>query len=256
MKTPLLLSLTLAIVVLGEPATLEDLKEKAEAGNKDAQYQVGAHYLEGKSSVRELAMKWLIKASEAGHAGAQYLLGDLYHRSHFKVPGIGYDIDLAMKWYNRSAEAGDLKAQLTLVRLYGKGAKGVSKDTLLAEKWQAKVTEQYIRMAEEGDISAQYMLGYYYRFGKGGLDANRSLALKWHESAAMGGHKKAMTECYILYANKDRLKSYAWSLTSQYFYGTIVSGQTWLDHEKQLEAEAISRKWVKQISANMKAKKP
>ena len=133
MKTPLLLSLTLAIVVFGEPATLEDLKEKAEAGNKDAQYQVGAHYLEGKSSVRELAMKWLIKASEAGHAGAQYLLGDLYHRSHFKVPGIGYDIDLAMKWYNRSAEAGDLKAQLTLVRLYGKGAKGVSKDTLLAE---------------------------------------------------------------------------------------------------------------------------
>ena len=111
-------------------------------------------------------------------------------------------------------------------------------------------------MAEDGDISAQYMLGYYYWFGKGGLDANCSLALKWHESAAMGGHKKAMTECYVLYGNKDRLKSYAWSLTSQYFYCTIVSGQTWLDHEQQLEAEAISRKWVKQISANMKAKKP
>jgi TPR repeat protein len=243
--------------VFAKLPSFEQLKEKAEAGDKDAQYEVGLRYLDGKSSIRDKAVKWLISASELGHTGAQYLLGDLYHRSYFKVPGLGFDINRAMKWYESAATAGALKAQLALARIYGSGARGVSKDTLLSEKWQAKATEQYQHMAKEGDINAQYVLGGYYKSGKGGLKASRLMALKWYESAAMGGHKKAMPQCYVLYSSKDRMMAYAWSLTAHYFGERLfASGKSYLDREQQLKAEAVSRDLVKQISANMKAKNP
>src|ERR1700693_5562470 len=52
----------------------------ADAGDAEAAFIVGDHYLEGKGTLRRSseAARWYYRAAEAGHAGAQCRLAQLY----------------------------------------------------------------------------------------------------------------------------------------------------------------------------------
>lgn len=75
-----------------EPANaLEQLRQAAEAGNADAQYQLGMSYWQktagmsmgdaGNSQYARDAEPWFRKAAEQGHAAAQFKIGDMYWRA-------------------------------------------------------------------------------------------------------------------------------------------------------------------------------
>ncbi len=118
--------------VLGkENDPLFDLKVRAEKGDAEAQYNLGGWYLErqGVANYPE-AFKWINKAAEQGHPGAQTNLGFMYAQGL----GVKRDNIEASNWYSQSAEQGLLKAQYGLGLMYANG-QGVKQDYIEAYKW-------------------------------------------------------------------------------------------------------------------------
>ena len=124
----------------------DNLKNAAEKGVVEAQYNLGVCYEFGKGVEKDLseAVKWYRKAAEQGDAMAQYNLGILY----FEGSGVDKNLPEAAKWFRKSAEQGDANAQYN----YGvclQNGYGVDKDKAKAYAW-------YTLSAKEGpDVSAE-----------------------------------------------------------------------------------------------------
>jgi uncharacterized protein len=84
----------------------------------------------------ELFRKYLEKA-QAGDVDAQYNIGILYYHGE----GIRKDHDEALKWFHLSAEQGDAEAQYNLGFMYGRG-EGAPKDHRASMEWFQKAASQ------------------------------------------------------------------------------------------------------------------
>jgi hypothetical protein len=71
------------------------------SGNVEAQYQLAGFYRSGWSVKKsdEMAVEWLLKASEQGHVQAQYSLGTMYENGW----GVPKSREEAMRWYQSAA---------------------------------------------------------------------------------------------------------------------------------------------------------
>ena len=89
--------------------------EAAEAGNADAQYELGCCYNYGQGVLNNYgeAVKWYRKAADQGNAFAQYSLGLCYTNGK----GVEQDQAEAAKWYRKAADQGDEKAKEKLESL-------------------------------------------------------------------------------------------------------------------------------------------
>ena len=78
--------------------SVEELIEKAEKGDADAQYELGLMYLEGKGVKKSYneAFEWLLGAAHQGDADYQYKLAKIYLDA-----GV---YDRAFDWLRRAAE--------------------------------------------------------------------------------------------------------------------------------------------------------
>ncbi len=155
---------------------------KAEAGNAEAQFNLGEMYYngEGVSQNDKEALKWYLKAAEQGHAGAQYTLGFMYYNGE----GVSQNDKEATNWFSRAARHGHAKAQRILAICYAKG-KGVPKD-------YKKAFKLFSEAADQGDVGAQACLGWMY--GKGlGVTQNYKEAANWFFKAAEQGDDGAQS---------------------------------------------------------------
>jgi len=84
----------------------------------------------------DLFTKYLAKA-QAGDIDAQYNLGVMYYHGE----GIRKDYDEALKWFHLSAEQGDAEAQFNLGFMYGRG-EGSPKDHRASMEWFQKAAAQ------------------------------------------------------------------------------------------------------------------
>ena len=120
-----------------EDVNVVQLRERADAGDADAQYELGVKCFVGKDVPFDPAqsLQRLRKAAEQGHADALSLLRKLYDD--------GQDAQLqedaqSAQWfaycYRKAAERGDAYAQLCLSQFYLEGC-GVPKDWVEAYKW-------------------------------------------------------------------------------------------------------------------------
>ena len=109
-----------------------DLRERAEAGDPEAQRELGSEYLFGPSVPRDPAeaATWYRRAAEQGHLGAQLDVAALYVHG----TGVPQDDAEAVKWYRRAAEQGDAYAQTELAILYSEG-RGAAQDDASAYTW-------------------------------------------------------------------------------------------------------------------------
>jgi TPR repeat protein len=188
----------------------EKLKE-ANAGNSNAQYDIGAMYQNGRgvAADRDKAIEWYRKAAaqnnqnavsrlnliqsneerfnktlaraEKGEVESQYDLGNMY------TEGIGTDADTskARAWYEKAASQEFEKAQYKLGLIYYEES-SASKDLPLAFKLFRKA-------AEKGYPPAQFYLGKMYASGQG-VKRNYGAALEWLSKAADGGFNEARRE--------------------------------------------------------------
>ena len=112
------------------------------------------------------AFELLRPASNAGDAGAQALLGQMFQAGW----GVSPDFNQAFKWWSRAAEQGNTDAQWGLGLLYNDG-KGVRQDDKKAADW-------WIKAAEKGNIKATVNLAFLYEEGRGvSIDQKESAKL-------------------------------------------------------------------------------
>ena len=127
---------------------ISKLKKQAEAGDIEAQFNLGMCYKNGYGVEKNLrkATNLYRKAAEQGDATAQYNLGLCYANGD----GVEKNLPEAAKWWRKAAEQGNAKAQFDLGLLYYWGC-GVEQNLTEAANWFRKA-------AEQGDADAQKAL--------------------------------------------------------------------------------------------------
>lgn len=137
------------------------LVKKAEAGDSEAQYDLGRFYLLNDEAVSAEGMKWLTKAAENGYADAQRWLARTFEHGWY---GMDKNDEKYVYWLTKLANNNDLEngkssiaaAQYYLGKLYYRGERGVEKNISEYLKWEKKA-------AYNGYYPAAFSLGLYYK---------------------------------------------------------------------------------------------
>ena len=187
---------------------LEVMTRKAEAGDPQAQFELGNRYDNGDGVTKNAskAMEWYRKAAEKGNGSAQYRLGVSYMHGN----GIAADLALGMMWLQKASEQGDTEALQELGQVYDDEydyQRGESKNAFKAAEW-------YQKAAERGSASAQIYLGVAYFLGKG-VPKDDVQAVAWWRKAAEQGNADAQNYLGWAYAKgqgvpKDLVKAVEW----------------------------------------------
>ena len=157
--------------------SIEEVKNKAEAGNPEAMATYGAALATGAFGLKQSqneSIRWFKMAAEKGSVDGASGLGWAY----FNGEGIEQDYKEAAKWFLIAAEKGNPVAQERMGYLYYEG-KGVPQESGVAFGWYKKSAEQ----GNEGGICGVAMC---YLFGKG-VEKNDQEALVWFKKAADRG---------------------------------------------------------------------
>ncbi|RKX37320.1 MAG: hypothetical protein DRP64_17360, partial [Verrucomicrobia bacterium] len=159
---------------------LDKLKQDAETGDAQAQYELGHADETGDGVQTNLpgAVEWYTRSAEQGCADAQYRLGRCYR----KGVGVETNILVAITWLEKAVSQNHPKAQNTLGYCYEKG-QGV-------ETNHTEALRLYHLSAEQDDEVAQCNLGQCYRVGRG-VETNLVEAVKWYRLSAEQGYAKA-----------------------------------------------------------------
>lgn len=117
--------------LIAGPAVEEVLK-RAQAGDLNAQNEVGILYSEGRGLPQNYleAKDWFKKAADLGHAGAQVNLGTLYSLGQ----GAPYSDHMALFWFQKAAEQRNALAFAKLGMMYERG-RGVPQSLVEAHMW-------------------------------------------------------------------------------------------------------------------------
>ena len=172
----------------GNVQALRQLQSAAQAGDADAQVDLGLMYDQGQGVPQNYAeaLKWYRKAADQGDATAQYNVGVMYDHGQ----GVPQNHAEAAKWFRKAAAQGISDAQYNLGVMYHQG-QGVPQNYVAAAKWLRKA-------ADQGDVQAQRNLAVMYWLGRG-VPQDYTQALKWFIVAkAAGGSKKAAKGMQIL----------------------------------------------------------
>jgi len=123
----------LALPVFSQTAEFKEAKAKAEQGDAEAQFQVGAMYEAGLGVLKSYAEsgKWYLKAAAQGVAEAQYELGVRYYE-YGKNAKTNYTT--AFSWFFKAANQGFVPAQYNVAVMYALG-QGVPLEKVEAQKW-------------------------------------------------------------------------------------------------------------------------
>lgn len=115
-----------------------DLLENAEAGDAEAQFQLGYAYFNGTGVDEDHleAANWFEQSARQGHDGAQYLLGYM----HYEGLGLTKDDVEAVHWVRQAAEQGRVEGEYLLGYLYYKGH-GVERNYIEAHFWLSRAKE-------------------------------------------------------------------------------------------------------------------
>lgn len=168
-----------------QKADLAATKAKAEAGDPEAQINLGVMYLDRDVVPRDVrqAVYWFNKAAQ-GDPVRQYMIGEI-----FTSRGLSAD-----RWYEKAADQGHADAQYRTGVKYHHGrlvgTKTVGKNYL-------KAAQYFVKAADQGHAKAQYMLGEMYYKGEG-VPKALDKALEWFRKAADQGHFNAQAMLRLL----------------------------------------------------------
>lgn len=177
---------------------LEELKQKAEQGDADAQYKVGTYYFRSgnlnvasfwleqaakqgnresfyrlnlvafkDNLIKDEIVKWYLPLVNQGNVAAQYYFGKLLEKSE--------RYSEALEWLSRAANQGDLSAQLHLGRRFRDGGYGYDQNYRKSFEW-------FLKAAEQGSQEACRRVGWFYSVGTG-VRKSDAKAIEWYEKA-------------------------------------------------------------------------
>ncbi|MCI0507367.1 MAG: sel1 repeat family protein [Gammaproteobacteria bacterium] len=151
------------------------LQREANAGNAEAQYQLGRMYDTGDKLERDRqkAITWFTSAAKQGHADAQYRLAIAYLYG-ISVPK---NISAGENWLTNAAKQNHPVAK-EMIPIY-LANRSVNMPTSIALNW-------YLEKAAKGDPDGQFGVGNMYENGWG-LNVNNNEARKWFAAARAAG---------------------------------------------------------------------
>jgi len=160
------------------------LKKTAQAGNPEAQHQLGMCYANGDGLELDYsqAFDWVQKAADQQHTQALRTLAWLYANGF----GTEQNDDKAQALVIQLAEAGGAKDQYFLASLYQSGLYGMQTDSEKMVYW-------YYRAAQQHYARAQYALAKIIMKGVD-LEPNDEMVFQWLSLANINGHEKAGEE--------------------------------------------------------------
>jgi TPR repeat protein len=193
----------------------EQLMQQADAGDAQAQLQLGLAYRDGRYGLARDARSadgWLARAARSGSDYAAALLGDAYA----KGDGVARDENTAERWWRQAALAGNAHAEAqlgqtrrdsgieapaqapdridrTLGVTQGHSLLGGLYRLVLGDVSDSRSIDTLKHRALAGDGTAQYQLAMRYRDGAWGVEADPAQALVWLRQAARNGNPIAMT---------------------------------------------------------------
>lgn len=151
---------------------IDELRVKANQGDTNAQFQLGAAYDQGRGINKNQieAATWYRKAAELGHPAAQNSLGSMHQFGE----GVPQDNVEAVKWFQKAADQGYGEAYTNLGYMYDVGL-GVKQD-------QQKAVSLYLNGVEKGSLNAMLNVGVSYWKGEG-VAKDIVQAYKWLDLA-------------------------------------------------------------------------
>lgn len=195
-------------------ATREALQKRAEAGDTQAQVELGrALETDGVPADKVASTGWYRKAAMAGNAKGAWQLGfatmlgvgterdvpaglDWLRKSvdisqnaddmaslSVVLEMAGHSPQEAMQWAQKAADKGSPKGMEVLGMAHLSGQWGLPKDPALAEKLLTQA-------AQKGDANTQLVLGQLYLTGLFGRK-DAAAGMRWLQAAADGGNAKA-----------------------------------------------------------------
>jgi hypothetical protein len=185
-------------------------KASAEAGQAEAQFDLGVLYAQGLGVRRDLteASNWYGKSARQGNAEAEFALGQLYSRGW----GVPRDEADAIRWFEmaNSVESDGPPTDWARVEGYG-----MPRDPKQAAYW-------YQLAADQGHAEAQFNLGRLYSAGQG-VKREQEQATRWMSASAIQGYAPAMAGLGSRYASgtgiaRDARLAYFW-LTLAFLHG-------------------------------------
>ena len=185
-------------------------KASAEAGQAEAQFDLGVLYAQGLGVLRDLneAASWYRKAADQGNAEAQFALGQMYARGW----GVPRDLADAIRWFEMADSVDSDGPPTDWLSVEGYG---IQRDPEQAAYW-------YRQAADNGHPEAQYNLGRMYSSGQG-LKRDEEQAERWVSASASQGFAPAMADLGKRFAMgngaaKDDKRAYFW-LTLAFLHG-------------------------------------
>eukprot|EP00931_Biecheleriopsis_adriatica_P060477 TRINITY_DN3632_c2_g1_i1.p1 TRINITY_DN3632_c2_g1~~TRINITY_DN3632_c2_g1_i1.p1 ORF type:complete len:876 (+),score=213.91 TRINITY_DN3632_c2_g1_i1:35-2662(+) len=156
------------------------LEQAAEAGDKEARFELGVIHFTAKGVAKDeaAAFRHLHQAAELGHRAAQNCVGTMLRN------GLGTSVqkEEAAIWFQKAADAGDTEAIFNLGDMLYEGE---------VEKNEVRGVQLFEKAALQGLDFAQFKLGMALREGIG-IDMDQSLGTKWVQQSAKHGLPQAM----------------------------------------------------------------
>ena len=178
-----------SVAINPDQAAVDMIRAAAEAGNPQAQYELGTILLSGTGAEknREAALKWYRLAAKQNNADAQYALGKMYAAGD----GVKKSRDRAFEYFNMAAEQKHPEAAFEVAKATG------NEDS-------AKACDLYTVAAAAGVPEAQYALGKMFATGIPGdcskyvpVDFDKSS--KYYQAAAEQGDLKSQLALLKIY---------------------------------------------------------
>jgi TPR repeat protein len=134
---------------------LDDLQRQADAGDVQAQYQLGRQLLvAGPPGERRKGLQWVERAAEGGCAEAQYRLVTYYeNQAHIMRDNPSRGVALLQA----AAEQRHLRAMGTLALAWEKGRYGLAQDFKQAQSWYQKLLQSYESGQYLGEVDEQFI---------------------------------------------------------------------------------------------------
>ena len=153
----------------------------AEAGNAEAQNNVGYMYEEGLGVPQNylLAMNWYRQAADSGLAEAQHNMGMLYHHGY----GVAENLGEAFRWFKMAAEQ-ELAESEYMLGLAFENGEGTELDYTEAKRL-------FLSAARKNYVPAQLMYAFMLQAGEGG-DSEPFSAYVWGKIAELNGSDAAI----------------------------------------------------------------
>ena len=180
--------ISFSVPAMAGEAKTETLQKQAEAGDAEAQFQLGRLYFRGEGVAKSeaSALDWISKSAEQGNNDAIASIGFIYSQG----AGVPKDEKKAVEWFRRGAEAGSATCKLNLGLLLRQG-----KTIQLSNDESLRLMQE---AADAGLPEAQSYLGQLYFLGDNLLKPDYVKARPYVLKAAEGGDPAAQNIMGIL----------------------------------------------------------